>query len=180
MDFSTSKIELDFTKNESRESLNKSLQSIGLSPIKTHSMPKYRRISYANEKLDRTVGYFKQSFAAAVAVEENSLVLGNEEFSAESVQEFKRKTSDLDKLTEQIREKLTTGITTYEEKVQILTLTPESWTIQKIASYFGVSEYQVRQTRELKKSRGVLVMPDKNRGKNLPESTAEKVLAIIL
>ena len=89
---------------------------------------------------------------------------------------MKIKASDLDKLTEQMREKLTTGTTTYEEKVQILNLAPESWTIRKAASYFGVSEYQVRQARGLKKSRGILAMLDKNRGKTLPESTAEKVI----
>ena len=104
------------------------------------------------------------------------MISGNDEFSGESVQEMKIKASDLDKLTEQMREKLTTGTTTYEEKVQILNLAPESWTIRKAASYFGVSEYQVRQARGLKKSRGILAMLDKNRGKTLPESTAEKVI----
>ena len=39
MDFSTSEIESDVAKKESRDSLNKSLESIGGSPIKTHSMP---------------------------------------------------------------------------------------------------------------------------------------------
>ena len=84
MDFSTSEIESDVAKKESRDSLNKSLESIGGSPIKTHSMPKHRRISYANEKLNRTVGCLKRSFAAAVGAEESSLISGNEEFSKES------------------------------------------------------------------------------------------------
>ena len=36
-------------------------------------------------------------------------------------------------------------------------------------------EYQVRQARDLKKSRGILSKPDNNRGKPLSESTAAKV-----
>ena len=38
-----------------------------------------------------------------------------------------------------------------------------------------MSEYQVRQARDLKKSRGILSTPDNNRAKLLPESTAAKV-----
>ena len=50
-------------------------------------------------------------------------------------EEMKTKASDLDRLTEQIREKKTLGSTTFEEKVKILTLTTESWSIVKAASY---------------------------------------------
>ena len=85
---------------------------------------------------------------------------------------MKTKASDLDRLTEQIREKKTLGNTTFEEKIKIRTITTESWSIVKAASYFSVSEYLIRQARELKKIHGIL---RKNRGKPLPASTAEKV-----
>ena len=68
--------------------------------------------------------------------------------------------------------KQTLGSTTSEEKIKILTLTTESWSIVKAASYFSVSEYLIRQARELKKIHGIL---RKNHGKPLPASTAEKV-----
>ena len=161
-EYSTSDIDSDEARKQSRESLNNCLQSIGATPIKTHSMAKHRRVSYVNEKLQR-------SFAAAVGVEENS--------SGRPVtsEEVKTKASDLDKLTEQMREKLTLGSTTSEEKIKILTLTPESWSIVEAVLFFGVSEYLIRQARELKKSRGILGSPDKNLGKPLPASTTEKV-----
>ena len=68
--------------------------------------------------------------------------------------------------------KKTLGNTTFEEKIKIRTITTESWSIVKAASYFSVSEYLFRQARELKKSHGIF---RKNRGKPLPASTAEKV-----
>ena len=110
-------------------------------------------------------------------MEESSLMIANEECSkrAKISEEMKTKASDLDRLTEQMREKLVLESTTSEEKIKILTLTPESWSIVKAASYFGVSEYLIRQARELKKSRGILGSPDKNRGKPLPASATEKV-----
>ena len=68
--------------------------------------------------------------------------------------------------------KKTLGSTTFEEKIKIRTITTESWSIVKAASYFSVSEYLIRQARELKKIHGIL---RKNRGKPLPASTAEEV-----
>ena len=132
-------------------------------------------MSYVNEKLQRGVSCLKRSFAAALSVEESSLIIANEECPkrAKISEEMKTKASDLDRLT--LREKLALESTTSEEKIKILTLTPESWSIVKAASYFGVSEYLIRQALELKKSCGILGSPDKNRGKPLPSSTTEKV-----
>ena len=72
------------------------------------------------------MGCLKRSFAAAVGVDENSLTVANEGFSEEFADEVKIMAADLDRLTEQMREKLTTGTSTSEEKVQILTFTPDS------------------------------------------------------
>ena len=72
-------------------------------------MAEHRKLSYINEKLDRTMGCLKRSFAAAVGVDESSLTAANERSSEESADEVKIKVADLDRLTEQISEKLTTG-----------------------------------------------------------------------
>ena len=85
---------------------------------------------------------------------------------------MKTKASDLDRLAEQIREKKDIGKYYIWRKIKIRTITTESWSIVKAASYFSVSEYLIRQARELKKIHGIL---RKNRGKPLPASTAEEV-----
>ena len=77
-------------------------------------------------------------------MEESSLMVEDDKCSQRHVvsKGIKRKASDLDKLTEQMREKLTLGSTTSEEKMKILTLTPESWSIVKASVVFlcfGVS-----------------------------------------
>ena len=136
MDLEISEVESAASKSESRGSINESLEAIGFSPIKTQSMPKHRRISYANAKLDRAVGTFKQSFATAVGINESDLVLNRKDTADKSVKELEKKASDLDKITEEMQEKLTVGTLTYREKVQILTLIPESWTIKYASNYF--------------------------------------------
>ena len=177
MDFEISEVDSAVSKSKTRGDINESLEAIGVSPIKTHSMPKHRRISYANAKLDNAVGTFKQSFATAVGINESDLVL-NEKYKADkSVKALEKKASDLDKITEEMREKLTVGTLTYRKKVQILTLIPESWTIKFASNYFGVSEYLVRQARELKNSSGILAIPEKKTGKALQKSTIEQVIS---
>ena len=93
--FSTSNITSDEeAKTISRDSLNISLESIGGLPIKTHSMPKHLKLSYINEKLDKTMGCLKRSFAAAVGVDESSFTAANERCSEESADEVKIKAAD--------------------------------------------------------------------------------------
>ena len=65
MDFGETDLESSFSRFESTEAINESLEVLGESPIKLHSVPKHRRLAYANSKFEATVTSFKQSFAAA-------------------------------------------------------------------------------------------------------------------
>ena len=47
-----------------------------------------------------------------------------------------------------MKEKLVTASNT--EKLQILTLVPDSWSQKYCSEYFGVSEYLIRSARKLK------------------------------
>ena len=73
------------------------------------------------------------------------------------------KCSDLDRLTELLKEKLKMSST--QEKVKILTLAPESWSISKTCN-------------EFKNSKGILAEPEKKKGNVLRDKTKLKVLEI--
>ena len=64
----------------------------------------------------------------------------------------------------------------FSEKIQILTLVPDSWSRSYCATFFNVSEHLVRQARELKKSKGILAVPDQKKGKRLPDNVTEAVI----
>ena len=61
------------------------------------------------------------------------------------------------------------------EIVQILTLAPASWSRNKIAETFQVSEYMVRKARTLAKEEGICSLPDPGAGKKLPSKTIKCV-----
>ena len=60
--------------------------------------------------------------------------------------------SNCQRLVDSIKEKLTDC--SNETKIQMLTLAPEDWTIQKAREFFDVSEHAVKQARKLKKEKG--------------------------
>ena len=156
MDFGETDLESSFSRFESTEAINESLEVLGESPIKLHSVPKHRGLAYANSKFEATVTSFKQSFAAAVGVQKEKIMEPEAPHLSRIVM---TKAKDFDKLMEQIRDKLST--VSSREKVQLLTLTPESWSIKEASSYFQVSEYFVKRARELKTEQGILACPGK-------------------
>ena len=73
-----------------------------------------------------------------------------------------------------MKEKLRTS--DYKMKIQILTLTPESWSRKSAAEFFNVPEYTIRAARKLKEERGILSVPNPRRGKTLAEDTKSLVV----
>ena len=59
-----------------------------------------------------------------------------------------------------------------------MTLTPESWTIEKTMKEFEVSKYLVKKARSLKKELGILAEPKAKTGEVLPQETVTTVLLL--
>ena len=87
----------------------------------------------------------------------------------------KNKVEELDRLHAAMKEKLVTTSTT--EKLQILTLVPNSWLQKYCSEYFGVSEYLIRSAIELKQRKGILAQPSQKKGKAMAQETIDLVHA---
>jgi len=72
--------------------------------------------------------------------------------------------------------KLKCKVSPRQKQIQLLTLAPESWSIKRTSEEFGVSEYLVRKSRELKNESGILAEPHAKVGKALSGDTAEMAL----
>ena len=82
---------------------------------------------------------------------------------------------DLDRLILLSKEKCSTA--TRQEQIKLLTLIPQSWSIQKTIHKFEVTEHVVRRFRELKKQRGILADPDPKKGKSLYSDLTKEVIS---
>ena len=74
-----------------------------------------------------------------------------------------------------MKEKLVTASNT--EKLQILTLVPDSWSRKYCSEYFGVSGYIIASARELKQRKGILAQPSQKKGKAMAQETIDLVHA---
>ena len=128
----------DYIDHEiNRTVLSDSATVLGLSPIK--AVGKQDRARYVKLKAKT----FKKSLLRLVAstcdIDENELYHDSPECS---------KCSDLDRLTELLKDKVKMSST--QEKVKILTLAPKSWSISKTCNEFDVSKYLIKKVRKLK------------------------------
>ena len=111
----------DYSCEMPRKKLNTSLDTMGISPLHLHGVAQHSQASSAKNKLDRAVEVLETLLIAYV-------VITNQLASSESVNvisETEQKASELDRLLSLVKEKLTAA--TYSEKIQILTLAPDSW-----------------------------------------------------
>ena len=102
------------------------------------------------------------------------------DISAEELQPETRveslKCNDLYMLVGLIKEKLL--VLSWNEKVKLLTLTRESWTIEKTMKEFEVSKYLVKEARSFKKELVILAEPKVKTGKVLPQEMVTTALLL--
>ena len=141
-------------------------EAIGVSPIKKVSFRD--KISYGRNKLKCIKVDIEEKVAQALDISAEEL---QPETQVESSQ-----CNDLYKLVGLIKEKLL--VSSWNEKVKLLTLTPESWTIEKTMKEFEVSKHLVKKDRSLKKELGILAEPKGKTEKVLSQETVTTVLLL--
>ena len=140
----------DFLLYESpKKKLNSALESIGVSPVNIHGVVQHSRASNAKSKFKKVLNVYKEDIFAAyvsdIEIKEPPPIYDRD---------TKNKAEELDRLHAAMKEKLVTASNT--EKLQILTLVPDSWSRKYCSEYCGVSEYLIRSARELKQRKSML------------------------
>ena len=79
-------------------------------------------------------------------------------------------TDDEAEIIKQIKDKFNKS-SDRSEKVQILTVLPKSWSIQKVQEEFEATNYMVRKAKELVRQKGILSTPNPKPGHELSEET---------
>ena len=132
-------------------------EAIVVSPIKKVSFKD--KISYGRNKLKGIKVNIEEKVAQTLDISVSEL---QPETWVES-----SKCNDLCKLVGLIKEKLL--VSSWNEDVKLLTLTPESWNIEKTMKEFEVSKYLVKKARSHKKELGILAESKAKTGKVIPQ-----------
>jgi hypothetical protein len=158
-------------EQEQRSSLNESLGSIGVSPIKLKSIPKHQRLPAAKRKFDQITGATANKIKKVYDIDPMITLTPSCTPLSSSID---NQIDDLYSLLNELKDKIK-NVTSYSAKIQILTLTPESWSLAKSAEFFNVSNYLVREARKAKKKHGILHKPSSKKGKSLSHATIDLV-----
>ena len=136
-----------FDPPETLASFNQYLGEIGETPIN-------------KSKLQRSTKYSKQKMERITTAVKKVVNVQSEDYEGEIIAQLKDKfTSTAEK----------------SEKVQILTILPKSWSIRRVQSEFGASNYMVRKAKDLVKEKGILSTPNPKPGNPLAAHTVKLV-----
>ena len=164
----------DFVSEEHlHEQLDTSLTAIGISPLKLPKLHQHERHSYIKRKTKQIKEKSQQMLCDYAGLPSSSMNVPPD-ISKETVSEV-----DMEYLVNALKDKLTVT-KSKKEKISLLTLVPNSWTLPKTIEQFGhlgVTEYLVRRSRQLKKDHGMLPNVTPSLGRALSEATKEKVIA---
>lgn len=125
---------------------------------------KKQRLSYGKRKVRQMNTAAKSKCMIALDLSEDAL-----DTEAESCEHC----NDLNRLIILLKEKVKNA--PRREKIKLLTLVPESWTIKKTKHEFQVTEHLVKQARQLKKEKGILADQDPKKGRPLPQEIVQRV-----
>lgn len=123
--------------------LQDSFETLGVSPLKKHGIRVQDRAPYAKRKISNV----EKIITAKVA---KTLDISQDEISRQQESTRCIKCGDLHVLMSQLKVNILESPRL--EKLQLLTVVPESWSIDRTAQEFQVSQYLVRKSLTLKKT----------------------------
>ena len=112
-----------------------------------------------------------KKLATILNVQQSELESTDNWIEVDSEQDMNQKANDLDKIVELIKKNLR-----WQIQIQILTLTPESWSFRETVKEFEVSKATASKARILREEKGILAVPQPVIEKRLSEKTVNSVL----
>ena len=149
-----------------RQSLDTSMETFGCSPMKM--VGKRDRKTYGKRKLMTFQAAVKSKVAKVLDVSQTTF----SDSSSDSSRECKR----CERLLDLMKDKCQSA--TKREKMKILTLCPEDWSVRKVASEFGVSRHLASRSKLLRAEKGILGEPECETRKGVGPEIEQRVVAI--
>ena len=129
----------------SRKQINSTLKVLGQSPLVLHSKPKQNRRALVKRKLKAVTQNLNESFSSVAGTNELDISIDEQPYASYS----QHADRDLNRLMSDLKTRFEKA-TIHANKIQILTLKPASWTIDKTAECFQCTHYAVRQVNAQK------------------------------
>ena len=128
--------------------MNSTLHELELTPFKVHAVPGNMKVPHGKRELAQVNNEVWKRLATILNVQQSELESTVKLTEVDLEQDMNQKANDLDKIVELMKEKL--KVSNKTEKIQILPLTPESWSLRKTAKEFKISKVTAQKARILR------------------------------
>ena len=139
--------------------------------LENHAVAKTTKIKAACDKLEWSFEKQKQMVKDIFKLSDTSQ-LDTKEIVIEK--DIQRKADDFEWLMLLIKDKLNDNSLKTSQKLQIHTMAPD-WLRVRVAEYFNVSEYMVREACKLAREKVILTLAEPKRGKGLSKEVEDSV-----
>ena len=156
-----------------KQNLSVCFSSVGVSPIKLHSQSVSRKKTLGKRKMKAVVSSIQEKLAKTLNVEQNDITISK--MQEDQCRDDAEKAASYDRLLNLLKEKADKASTS-SEKIKLLTIAPDYWSIRAVQDFFNVAEYAVQKTRALCSEKGILSVPSKKEGKKLDENIKSIVI----
>ena len=143
-------VDPDLSRSNAQEKSHLLLGTLEVSPWKLHGVDKSQKPQVVANKVLQAHEKLRPIFAEAMNIDVHEV----EKLKTEEA----NMANDTRILLESIKQQIQTA-RDYKDKIQLLTLIPNSWACQKAAEFFGVTEYMVKKAVSLRDSQGILAVP---------------------
>ena len=172
-DVTSTESEKDSPKKMNTDVINSSLELCSVSPLKLHGKSKATLKAEAQRKIMQTASVLlrhadNDSTSSLNIIKSGSTAIDN------LTQDEKEKIQHSDHLCHAIKNKIKSA--DKETTLQLLTLIPDSWSIERARKHLEISARQIRNARRLKKIQGILPRVEKKRGRALSQETKDLVV----
>lgn len=138
-------------------------EALGVSPVKIKKLSHEKRHQAIEKKVTTVTSVFREKLSTSLSLPCEEKDIGNPSEEAEY-------DILLCKLKDRFKESNEVA-----DKVKILSLVPQSWSILKTCEEFGASQYLVKNTRKLVKKYGILPGIEKKKSRKLSHGTVEMI-----
>jgi len=158
----TSSINSLESASHSKAKVTSVLNVVGGSPLKLHGLNNRKKVKACKRKVETVKKRLIADLSIATNLDQSFLDDDIDDAEVLSSKKFKQDSEEYDSMLNSLKSKFIDNHTTYDEKIQILTLLPESWSRSKTVNFFGTdncSEYAVRKAVETRRNFGILGKP---------------------
>ena len=130
-----------------------------------------KEIRNAERKLEKALSTLTGKVSKTLCIPETALEPVGKQKDQNDVQ---AKAAMCDQMMTSIQDKVLSA-TSYQAKLQALTLCPPNWSIKKSAEFFSASEYAIWAAKKLAQQHGILSLPAPKHGKDLLHDLLDQV-----